>query len=460
MKIGFINPQGNFDNFDSHLTEHPDFGGQLIYVKELAMAMSKLGIKVDIITRKIVDDKWPEFSKSIDYYDNYNNLRIIRLEFGGNKFLQKEKIWPYLNEFSNQIIKFYGNEIPDFFTTHYADGGYTGALLKKYINKPFSFTAHSLGAQKMDKLNVNEFNYIKYDKDFNFTKRINAEKLSIKYCDFISVSTVQEKEEQYMHDYYKEISQTNLEKFNLIPPGVNTKIFNPDLNISKELKLYLDSKIKNYKNLIILSSRLEFKKNHLNALKAFIENKNLNNFSKMVIVLRNIDNPFEIDKLNDSDRNIIKPMIDLILKNNIENKIIFLNIKSQKDLACTYSYLRKNKAIFCLPSFYEPFGLAPLEAAACKLPIVATKNGGPKEIFKNKEGILIDPENPQNIAEGFLTCFKDYLKYSDKSYNLVINNYTWEKTAEKYLKLIENNKLYIKNKFLDLNLDKKIIEKI
>ena len=55
MHIVFMNPQGNFDPKDSYLTEHPDFGGQLVYVKELAQAMSKLGHKIDIVTRRIRD---------------------------------------------------------------------------------------------------------------------------------------------------------------------------------------------------------------------------------------------------------------------------------------------------------------------------------------------------------------------------------------------------------------------
>ena len=55
MHIVFLNPQGNFDPADSYLTEHPDFGGQLIYVKELAQAMAQQGHKVDIVTRRIRD---------------------------------------------------------------------------------------------------------------------------------------------------------------------------------------------------------------------------------------------------------------------------------------------------------------------------------------------------------------------------------------------------------------------
>ena len=50
MHIAFLNPQGNFDPNDSYWTEHPDFGGQLVYVKEVATAMAALGHRVDILT--------------------------------------------------------------------------------------------------------------------------------------------------------------------------------------------------------------------------------------------------------------------------------------------------------------------------------------------------------------------------------------------------------------------------
>ena len=57
MHILFFNPQGNFNEGDAHMTEHPDFGGQLIYVKEVAMAMVNAGHRVDIVTRRIIDPR-------------------------------------------------------------------------------------------------------------------------------------------------------------------------------------------------------------------------------------------------------------------------------------------------------------------------------------------------------------------------------------------------------------------
>ena len=77
MHIVFLNPQGNFDPADSYLTEHPDFGGQLVYVKELAQAIAQQGHKVDIVTRRIRDPSWPEFFADQDSYSICKeNLRL------------------------------------------------------------------------------------------------------------------------------------------------------------------------------------------------------------------------------------------------------------------------------------------------------------------------------------------------------------------------------------------------
>ena len=82
MHLAFLNPQGNFDPADSHLTAHPDFGGQLVYVKQVALALGRLGHTVDILTRLIDDRQWPEFASAEDAYPKAPNVRIIRLRAG------------------------------------------------------------------------------------------------------------------------------------------------------------------------------------------------------------------------------------------------------------------------------------------------------------------------------------------------------------------------------------------
>lgn len=62
--------------------------------------------------------------------------------------------------------------------------------------------------------------------------------------------------------------------------------------------------------------------------------------------------------------------------------------------------LFKASSVVCVPSRYEPFGIAVLEAWACGKPVVVTKAGGPHEIVVHgKDGLKVNDE-ASNIAWG------------------------------------------------------------
>ena len=63
--------------------------------------------------------------------------------------------------------------------------------------------------------------------------------------------------------------------------------------------------------------------------------------------------------------------------------------------------------IFILPSIYEPFGNANLEALATGLPVITTRYCGAADIIKNKQNGLVvqDPLNPVEIAENISYLF-------------------------------------------------------
>src|SRR6056297_2689556 len=324
-RVAFLNPQGNFDPKDSYWTEHPDFGGQLVYVKEVCLALAELGINVDIITRQIKDADWPEFSEPIDRYPESDKVRIVRIPFGGDDFLKKEALWPYINDYVEGIIDFYEEQgnFPDFITTHYADGGLSGLLLKDKKGLPFTFTGHSLGAQKMDKLDVNKINFTEYNTKFNFHRRIIAERLAMNHADGIITSTSQERFEQYSHYLYgKAIDISQDKKFKVIPPGINTNIFNGQNSkkIKNKIDHYINRDIKTNRTdlpLIIASSRLDQKKNHLGLVTAFAENNKIQKHANLAIALRGIENPFEdYSEANKEEKNILDQIIKIIYNNN------------------------------------------------------------------------------------------------------------------------------------------------
>ena len=80
--------------------------------------------------------------------------------------MNKEKLWQYIPEFIDNLIAFYGDALPDFATAHYADGGYCAVLLKQKTGIGFTFTGHSLGAQKLDKLGMNADNVTQMEQQY------------------------------------------------------------------------------------------------------------------------------------------------------------------------------------------------------------------------------------------------------------------------------------------------------
>ncbi|MFW5994354.1 MAG: glycosyltransferase family 1 protein, partial [Halanaerobiaceae bacterium] len=344
-RVAFLNPQGNFDPEDSYWTEHPDFGGQLVYVKEVAIAMAKeFGLEVDILTRQIQDDDWPEFSASYDSYPETDKVNIVRLPFGGDQFLDKEKLWPYLKDYVQEIQKYYAEigEMPEIVTTHYGDGGLAGAMLEKETGIPFTFTAHSLGAQKMDKLNVDESNLEEMLARYNFHLRIVAERISMNNSATNFVSTSQEKNSQYSHRAYAGTVDLDDDKdFAVVPPGVNTDIFNPETGpedekikekFEKMLKRDIDKERRNLPG-VIAASRLDPKKNHLGLVRAFAGNSELQSRTNLVITLRGIDNPFkDYSQASGDEQEILEEIMEIIEKNDLRGKITMFSLNSQQEL--------------------------------------------------------------------------------------------------------------------------------
>jgi UDP-glucose:(heptosyl)LPS alpha-1,3-glucosyltransferase len=96
--------------------------------------------------------------------------------------------------------------------------------------------------------------------------------------------------------------------------------------------------------------------------------------------------------------------------------------------------------IFALPSVYEPFSNACLEAMAAGLPVVTTSRNGVSEIIDDglNGGVCLDPLNPEELAEK-LTPFLDAPKRAEagRLARVEAEKYPIEKNIEGFLALIE-----------------------
>lgn len=104
------------------------------------------------------------------------------------------------------------------------------------------------------------------------------------------------------------------------------------------------------------------------------------------------------------------------------------------------AYYQKS-AIFCLPTTLEPFGVVFLEAAAYKLPVVATHVGAIPDFVKEGEnGFLVSPYDSTALAQKLIELLNSPQKCQLMGANNFTRNlhiYNWDSVAKKFRDHVE-----------------------
>ena len=128
------------------------------------------------------------------------------------------------------------------------------------------------------------------------------------------------------------------------------------------------------------------------------------------------------------------PIYSRVQKLNLQNDVTFTGYVSEEDLPILY-----NMALaFVYPSLYEGFGLPPLEAMACGVPVITSKVSSLPEVVKDA-GLLIDPYNVDELSDAiFRVVSSTELRksLSDKGIKQAAL-FTWEKCAQETLTVYE-----------------------
>jgi len=126
-----------------------------------------------------------------------------------------------------------------------------------------------------------------------------------------------------------------------------------------------------------------------------------------------------------------KSLEEMVIKLHLEKVVIFNGEIPNKDVP---KYLVQGD-VFVLPSLSEGFPNVILEAMAAGLPIVSTNVNGLSEIIRNEEnGYLVEPKNPQQLADKLLQILKNPIQSKKYSNNNIekVEKYSW-KNVIKYL---------------------------
>jgi glycosyltransferase involved in cell wall biosynthesis len=121
--------------------------------------------------------------------------------------------------------------------------------------------------------------------------------------------------------------------------------------------------------------------------------------------------------------------ITRMIKEERDN-VVYLGYLSDHDLAIAYNLA----SIFVYPSFYEGFGIPPLEAMACGTPVVASNASSIPEVC-GEAALYADPKNSEELADRIWLLLND----SELRQRLRLRGleraetFSWQRSAARHL---------------------------
>ncbi len=464
LKITLISLHGLIRAKECELGRDADTGGQVKYVLELAreLATHPNVQEVELLTRQIIDPK---------VSDDYARLeepisagaKIVRIPFGPKRYLKKEALWPYIEMFVDQtLVHFRRSRLPSVIHGHYADAGLAGAQLARLLHIPFIFTGHSLGRVKRQRLLLGKSSEQTLERKYRFGLRTEAEEIALETASMVVTSTSQEVHDQYeLYDHYVP------SRMEVIPPGVDLSLFSPPSESataaaaraeSGELSPIAQSPIAQSpiaqspiaqsvnrflqdpsKPMILTLARLDERKNLEKLVEVYGRSERLREAANLVMIMGTRD---DIAILPKGQRRVIHNVMDLIDKYDLYGQIAYPKRHQPSDVPDLYRLAAQGHGVFINPALTEPFGLTLLEAGATGLPIVATNDGGPRDIIANCDnGLLVDPMDGAAIEKALLRALTEpeqWKKWSEAGIHGTRKHYSWSNHVARYLRDLDD----------------------
>lgn len=438
LYIALISLHGLIRGEEPELGRDADTGGQILYVLDLARALSEHPevARVELLTRQILST-----NVAYEYGEHLEQIAdsawIVRIPFGPHRYLYKENLWPYLPQFvDNALVHFREiGRVPDVIHSHYADAGDAGARLARLVTAPLVHTGHSLGRVKMQRLLEKGISEEVIEERYHMSRRIEAEERVLGRADLIVASTLQEIDEQYS---MYEVDARN--RMVVIPPGVDLGRFRPPkrgerFEVAQVVDRFLD---RPKKPMILAVQRPDERKNLETLIRAYGRSENLRKLANLVLLIGTRN---DVDGLPKGQRKVLQQMLNLIDRYDLYGSVAYPKQHSSDDVAEIYRLAAARRGVFVNPALTEPFGLTLIEAAASGLPIVATNDGGPQEIVRIcNNGVLIDPLDADALAETLFKSLSDRAEWNRRSRAGIRNadrHFSWEGHVAEYLKRVK-----------------------
>ena len=254
-------------------------------------------------------------------------------------------------------------------------------------------------------LTIHDLAFLTYPKSFSKIFQIYYSLLipyNIKRAD--QIITISEASKKEIIDIFPQVK----DKINIVVLGIDKKY-----GIVKDLKK---------KKQILYVGSINERKNLIGAIESFERLPKELDYSLVIV-----GNFFDIFSLS-------KKMKEVLFRAKKNNKIIFKQGLDDNALIVEYNVSR----ILIFPSFYEGFGLPPLEAMACGTPVITSNLSSMPEVCGDA-ALYVDPYNIEDITSKMEILINDknlqkelVSKGLDK-----VRNFTWRKSALEHIKIFK-----------------------
>lgn len=277
--------------------------------------------------------------------------------------------------------------------------GLWATLLAKYHKKPVIIYSHMLEWKVYAESQKHDFLKVPINISAHFLAKI-----LYNLCDVILVASAEQSE--LFNFMAKKV------KKRVVHLGVNTKLFKPAAsNVLAKHELGIDQT----KFVVGYAGRVSYEKDLKTLYRAFLRLES--KYDDVVLLIAGGGHP-SIEKMFKNKENVILTGL-------------------QDNLAIYYQAMD----VYVLPSLVETTSLTTMEAMACGTPVIVTPVGFIKEYINNGSNGLIFPKKNSYTLYNKIIFLKDNPEARErlgrKGRETIINNYTWDLTAENLIKIID-----------------------
>ncbi|MFB7598770.1 glycosyltransferase [Streptomyces sp. NPDC056160] len=368
-----------------------DAGGQNVYVARLTEELARRGHDVTVHTRRDdpgLPDRVPLPGGAV----------VEHVPAGPPEVLPKDALFAHMPSFGAHLARVWRRERPDVVHAHFWMSGMASLLGAGPHGVPVVQTFHALGTVKRRHQGR---------EDTSPAERIGIERQIGRTCDRVLATC---------SDEVHELAAMGVSprQVSVVPCGVDSAHFHPAADPATA-----PAPARAHRHRLLSCGRLVRRKGYDQAIRA------LARIPDTELLVAGGPPPALLHTDPEARR-----LLGLAAEEGVGDRVRLLGAV---DPARMPALMRSADLVLCTPA-YEPFGIVPLEAMACAVPVVATDVGGHRDsVADRRTGRLVPQGDPGAVAAAvrdLLGSDRTRRRYGTAGRERVLHRFTWRRVAD------------------------------